>query len=93
MSPGRELLYFQGAGLQHYKLVFQETENVRFWILAAQMAVVLVHFKEKKYEICVNHMKAQMQLSTLRSLNMRPCQRKLIFSVEQKHSLVSKKAS
>lgn len=91
MFPGRELLYFQGAGLQHYKVVFQETEKIRFWILAAQIAVVLVHFKEKKYEICMNHMKAQMQLSTLRSLNMRPCQRKLIFSVE--HALVSKKAS
>lgn len=38
-------------GLQCYKLVFQETESISFWILTAQMAVVLVHFKEKKYEI------------------------------------------
>lgn len=51
VSPGREFLYFQGMGLQCYKLVFQETESVSFWILAAQMAVVLVPFKEKKYEI------------------------------------------
>lgn len=51
VSPGRELLNFQGMGLQCYKLVFQGTESISFWIFAAQMAVVLVPFKDKKHEI------------------------------------------
>lgn len=41
----------------------------------------------------IKYMKAQMQLSALRRLNVRPCQRKLMFSVEKEQACISKKAS
>lgn len=83
------MLRFQGMGLPCYKSVFQETESISFWILAAQMAVVLVHFKEKKYEI---HESSDATLNS-EGLNMRSCQRKLMFSVEEEQALISKKTS
>lgn len=82
-SPGRELLYFQGMGSQCYKLVFLEMESISFWSLAAQMAVVLVHFKEKKYEI----------YESSDTAFMKQYQRKSMFSVEKEQAHISKIAS
>lgn len=81
--PWKGIVYFQGMGLQCYKLVFQETESISFWIFTVEMAVVLVHFREKIYEIYESSDAALM----------RRCQRKLMFSVEKEQALISKKAS
>lgn len=39
-------------------LQVQETENSNFWMFAVQTSVIYDHFKEKKSEIYMKHMKA-----------------------------------
>lgn len=58
-------------------------------MLSAQIAAVLVHFKEEKYEIYMKHMKAQLRAATLRSLKVRQCKRKLMFSGEKTNKQTS----